>query len=217
MKKASNVSSVLPRGAPAGTIAFSSLAPRGWDLYILDAQTQESRRLTDHPALDYNSTFSPDGQSIAFVSERDGNPELFTIRADGSVLRRLTKVFALNDHPAFSPDGRHIAFVSTRQPAALPGQAWNAVYVMNADGSWVKRLSPAGAGDFSPAWSPKGDLIAFASGSGKAGSTDLFVMRSDGSGRRIVVNNGGWPSFTADGQSLFFHSLRQGGRWGVAH
>ena len=215
MTKASNINGVLPNGAPVGTIAFSSLAPRGWDLYISDVQTQESRRLTDHPALDYNAVFSSNGQNIAFVSERNGNPELFTIRADGSDLRRLTKVFALNDHPAFSPDGRHIAFVSTRQPAALPGQAWNAVYVIHADGSGVKRLSPANAADFSPAWSPKGDLIAFASGSGKSGNTDLFVMRPDGSGRRLVVNNGGWPSFAADGQSLFFHSQRQGGRWSV--
>jgi hypothetical protein len=39
MKKASNISGVLPRGAPVGTIAFSSLAPRGWDLYISDVQT----------------------------------------------------------------------------------------------------------------------------------------------------------------------------------
>jgi Tol biopolymer transport system component len=201
-------------GLPAGTIAFSSLAPRGWDLYVSDVQTQESRRLTDHPALDYNAAFSPDGQRIAFVSERDGNLELYTIRTDGSGLRRLTDNFALDDHPVFSPDGQRLAFVSTRQPAVVPGQAWNAIYVMNADGSSVKRLSRPDTADYSPAWSPKGDLIAFASGSGKAESTDLFVMRPDGSGRRLVVKNGGWPSFAADGLSLFFHSQRQG-NWGI--
>ncbi len=207
-------SSALAAGLPAGTIAFSSLAPRGWDLYVADVQTHESLRLTDYPALDYNAAFSPDGQSIAFVSERDGNLELYTIRVDGSGLRRLTDDFALDDHPAWSPDGRRLAFVSTRLPAAVPGQAWNAIYLMNADGSGVKRLSRAGTADYSPAWSPKGDLIAFASGSGKVGGTDLFVMRPDGSGRRLVVKNGGWPSFAGDGQSLFFHSRRQG-NWGV--
>ena len=51
---------------------------------------------------------------------------------------------------------------------------------MNADGSGVQRLSPPGVADYSPAWSPRGDLIAFASGSGKIGGTDLFVMQPDG-------------------------------------
>ncbi len=125
--------------SPAGTIAFASLAPRGWDLYVIDVQTQQSRRLTDHPALDYNANFSPDGRQIAFVSERDGNLELYTIGTDESGLRRLTTEFALDDHPAWSPDGQRLAFVSTRQSATMPGQAWNAVFVMNADGSGSKK------------------------------------------------------------------------------
>lgn len=48
----------------------------------------------------------------------------------------------------------------------------------------------------------------------KRGGTDLFVMKPDGSDRKRVIDNGGWPSFAADGQSLFFHSQRQG-KWGV--
>ena len=72
-------SSALAAEIPAGTIAFASLAPRGWDLYVTDVKTLQSRRLTDHPALDYNGAFSPDGKQIAFVSERDGNLELYSI------------------------------------------------------------------------------------------------------------------------------------------
>ncbi|MBI5116123.1 PD40 domain-containing protein [Candidatus Poribacteria bacterium] len=200
--------------SPRGKIAFSSLAPMGWDLYLTDVRTHQSRRLTEHLALDYNAVFSPDGRQIAFVSERDGNMELYTIRSDGKGLQRLSDDFALDDHPAWSPDGKRIAFVSTRQPATTPGQAWSAVYVMNADGSRVLRLSPSNVADYSPAWSPNGDLIAFASGSGKAGGADLFVMKTDGSDRKLIVANGGWPSFASDGQSLFFHSKREH-NWGV--
>src|SRR5262249_48868570 len=98
--------------------------------------------------------------------------------------------------------------------ADQPGRAWNAVHVMNADGSDVRRLSPPDAADYSPAWSPKGDLIACASGAGSAGGTDLYVMKPDGSGRRLVTKNGGWPSFAADGEGLYFHSRREG-RWSV--
>jgi Tol biopolymer transport system component len=70
------------------------------------------------------------------------------------------------------------------------------------------------ASDYSPAWSPKENWIAFASGSGRAGGTDLYVMKPDGTGRRLITTNGGWPSFAADGQSLYFHRLRQS-KWGI--
>jgi Tol biopolymer transport system component len=199
---------------PGGTILFSSLAPRGWDVYIADVGAPEARRLTDHPALDYNAAFSPDGQRVTFVSERDGNLELYAVHRDGRGLRRLTDDFALDDHPAWSPDGERIAFSSTRQPATTPGRAWNAIYVMNADGADIERVSPEDAADYSPAWSPDGEWIACASGSGVPGGTDLYVMRPDGSERRLVVEDGGWPTFAADGASLFFHR-KHAGKWGI--
>jgi Tol biopolymer transport system component len=199
---------------PEGTILFSSLAPRGWDVYLADADGTKSRRLTEHPALDYNAAFSPDGRRVAFVSERDGNLELYSANRDGSDLKRLTNDFALDDHPAWSPDGKRIAFCSTRQPAATPGRAWNAIHVMNADGSDIKRISPTDTADYSPAWAPKGDWIACASGSGASGGTDLHVMKPDGGERKLVVKNGGWPAFAADGASLYFHR-RHSDKWGI--
>jgi Tol biopolymer transport system component len=211
---------------PAGTIAFSSLAPRGWDLQLFEVASRQTRRLTDHPALDFNAAFATDGRSIAFTSTRDGNHELYATTVDGAMPRRLTEEFAMDDHPAWSPDGTQVVFSSTRQPADRPGLAWNALYVMRIDrargdsasgpavDSEVRRLSPAGMADYSPAWSPRGDLIACASGSGQAGETDIVVMAPDGSGRRQVVKDGGWPAFAADGRSLFFHGKRQG-HWGI--
>jgi Tol biopolymer transport system component len=212
---------------PTGTIAFSSLAPHGWDLYLTDIESWQTRRLTDHAALDFNAAFAPDGCRIAFVSERDGNAKLYVVGADGLALRRLTDAFALDDHPAWSPDGHRIAFASTREPAPEQeaGRAWNAVYVLEVESATggtptpaptptPRRLTPAGSVDYSPAWSPGGDLIAVASGSGQTGATDLFVMSPDGHDRRRVVANGGWPAFAADGRSLFFHSKRDG-KWGI--
>ena len=199
-------------GEIEGTIAFSSLAPRGWDLYQHGASENPSS-LTQHPALDYNAAFSPDGARIAFVSERDGNMELYVMQRDGTHVERLTWEFALDDHPAWSPDGRRIAFSSTRQPAPA-GRAWNAIYVMEADGSDVRRLSPDGDTDYSPAWSPRGDAIACASGSGETGGTDIWVMNPDGGDRRLVVENGGWPTFIDGGAAIAFHSRRDG-QWDV--
>ena len=68
---------------PAGTIAFSSLAPRGWDLYLVEVASRRTRRLTDHAALDFNAAFAADGRSLAFVSTRDGNHELYVTTTEG--------------------------------------------------------------------------------------------------------------------------------------
>jgi Tol biopolymer transport system component len=198
---------------PKGTIAFASVGPRHWDLYLRDKDGSELP-LTDDSALDYNAAFSPDGKKIAFVSSGDGNMELYVMGIDRSDIQRLTDNFALDDHPTWSPDGEQIAFTSTREPAPA-GRAWNSIYVMNADGSAVRRLSGDDAADYSPAWSPRGDLIAFASGSGKSGESDVYVMNPDGTGRRLVVENGGWPTFIEDGAAIAFHSRREKNRWDV--
>ncbi len=200
---------------PEGIIAFSSLAPRHWDLYLAEHPDVE-KRLTKDAALDLNAAFSPADDKIAFVSERDGNMEIYLMDAGGANVRRLTKNFALDDHPAWSPDGKQIAFVSTRQPAP-PGRAWNAIYVMNADGSGIKRLSPKTVTDYSPAWSPRGDFIAVASGSGREGGTDIYLMKPDGTNRHLLVKNGGWPAFIEGGAAVAFHSNRSGsfGVWRI--
>ncbi len=84
---------VPPADQPAGTIAFSSLAPRDWDLYLVEVATRKTRRLTDHPALDFNAAFSGDGRTLAFVSTRHGNHELYEMGIDGKAPRRLTNEF----------------------------------------------------------------------------------------------------------------------------
>jgi Tol biopolymer transport system component len=194
---------------PCGTIAFASQAPRGFDVYVTEIKTRKTTRLTNHPALDYNAAASPDGRRIAFVSERDGNMEIYSVNADGAAPTRLTDAFALDDHPAWSPNGKRLVFVSTRQPSGTPGQSWTALYTMNADGSDVKRLSPPGVTDLSPAWSPRGDHIACLSpGQG------ICVMKPDGSDRHVVVRAGGWPTFSGDGEWLYFHKQLQGS-WGI--
>ncbi len=199
---------------PRGVIAFSSVAPRHFDLYQSskggDAETgTQVTRLTQAAALDYNAAFASDGNHIAFVSERDGNVDLYTMKSDGTAITRLTSNQAMDDHPAWSPDSRQLAFVSTRK-AAPAGRAWNGIYIMDADGTDVHRISGDGAADYSPAWSPKGDLIAFVSGTSRP--EDLYVMKPDGTGRRLLIENGGWPTFIQGGAAVCFHR-RNGGQW----
>jgi putative membrane-bound dehydrogenase-like protein len=198
----------------AGTIAFSSLAPRGWELHVLDRESGKDTRFPGTAALDFDAVFSPDGRRIAFASDQEGHPEIYTAHPDGSDRRRVTNDPAFDGHPTWSPDSQQILFTSTRTPAVKAGQSWSALYLMRADGKGVERLSPEEASDFSPSWSWWGDLVAFASGTGDPASTDLYVMKPDGTDRRRVVGEGGWPTFAAGSRTIYFHSRRDGA-WGI--
>ncbi|HXX92858.1 MAG TPA: PVC-type heme-binding CxxCH protein, partial [Planctomycetota bacterium] len=199
---------------PSGTIAVASTGFHAWELCLFDRETGKERTLAASSGPDFGAVFSPDGQRIAWVSGREGTLDLYSVRTDGMDLRRLTSGAGLDAHPAWSPDSQQILWASCREPAALPGSSGSALYLMRADGKGVERLSPREASDFSPSWSWWGDLVAFASGTGRPGSTDLYTMKPDGSDRKLVVRDGGWPTFAAGSRRIYFHSRRDGA-WGI--
>ena len=84
---------------------------------------------------DSDPAYSPDGKTIVFMSDRDGDIEIYRVDVDGPHLQRLTHAPGRDAHPAFSRDGKKIAFQSPREG----GQPQ--IYVMNADGSDQKRLT----------------------------------------------------------------------------
>lgn len=100
---------------PRDVIVYTTLRPENQDIYLVDGPNAEPRRMTDHRALDYNATFSPDGRWLVFTSERSGNPDLYALDLEerGEPVR-LTYHPAMNDAADLSPDGERLAFVSTR-------------------------------------------------------------------------------------------------------
>ncbi len=106
-------------------------------------------------------------------------------------------------YPAWSPDGSSIAFTSDRDGRVD-------IYVMNADGSGVRRLTNDAAWSLIPAWSPDGSRIAFTSVRGD--SLEILVMRANGSGVTRLTGGSEWndasPAWSPDGSRIAFASDR---------
>lgn len=102
------------------------------------------------------------------------------IRVDGSDRRRLTSSPAYDIAPDYSPDGRRIAFTSGRSapPGSEDDPAYSETYVMNADGSHVRRITfNRGLFDLAPAWSPDGRHLVVGRGpSDPEGHADLWII-----------------------------------------
>ena len=84
-------------------IAFSPERDGNYEIYVMNAHGTGLTRLTDNPAEDGLSAWSPDGRLIAFVSNRDGNDEIYVMNADGSNAVNLTNNPADDSWPTWSP------------------------------------------------------------------------------------------------------------------
>jgi TolB protein len=100
--------------------------------------------------------------------------------ADGSKVVRLTTTGIEDELPSWAPDGSRIAFDE--------GKDAHDIYVMNADGSHVQRLTTDSKSSW-PSWSPDGTKIAFTHNE-TSKLSDIWVMGSDGSGARAVTSDG---------------------------
>jgi len=139
-----------PAWSPDGKrIAFA----RDGGVHVMDADGSNIVRLRagTHPA------WSPDGARIAFTDKL----AIRVMQSDGAGLVTLSPGSGISDwYPAWSPDGTRIAFIRTSDDENIPDH----LYVMNADGSGVRRLTPLQGTQYAesfPSWSPDGSVIAY--------------------------------------------------------
>jgi Tol biopolymer transport system component len=194
-----------PDWSPDGTkVAFVSDRNGNNEIYVMNADGSGQTRLTTNSESETGPEWSPDGTKIAFETHR----EVYVMNADGSGQVNLTSNAAFDGHPAWSSDGTKIAFHTSRTGDI--GDYF--IYVMNPDGSNPVELSGILArSDRGPAWSPEGLRIAFARSQG--GSSEIFVMYSDGSGETRLTRETGAdsdPEWSPDGAYLAFQSDRAG-------
>ena len=136
-----------------GKVAFSYLG----DIWIANENGADVRRLTVNRARDQYPRFSPDGQWIAFSSNRDGNYDVFVIPSSGGEPRQLTFHSANDDVVGWSPDGKRIVFSSTRGNGAFPTVA--TLWEVPIDGG-IERPLNTDWGAYA-SYSPDGAKLAF--------------------------------------------------------
>jgi Tol biopolymer transport system component len=165
---------------------------------------QNIRQVTTDPAPDYHVKWSPDGKTLAFTSQRSGEPKIWLVPAAGGDPVMLETGLSGDHHISWAPDSRRIVFDASYQ--GRPN-----IFTISLDSGKPKRLSEDGAIDFHPYWSPDGSLIAFASL--RSGNTDIWIMPVQG-GQPIQLTKHKaedyHPVWSPDGSKIAFSSNRSG-------
>lgn len=173
--------------------------------------------------------WSPDGTRIAYRNPLADDRGVYKANPDGTEPVRLTD--GANDGwPTWSPDGSKIAFSSTRHDPSAGACTSSGdpdllcptdIYVMDADGSNVTRLTADASAEYDPQWSPDGGHIAFVRTRGGTAPA-VFTMRSNGADVRQISSGAGGsdfsPSWSPDGSQVVFTGFRyeDTGIWIVA-
>jgi len=204
--------------SPNGTllaISDQSQEPHESLIYVVPASGGTPRRITQN-SPSYWHGWSPDGKTLAFCGERNGNFDIYTIPADpaeGSTEARLTTAKGLDDGPDFSPDGKYVYFNSERTGIM---QIWR----MRPDGTEQEQVTSDEFNNWFPHPSPDGKWLVFLSYdrsvSGHPPNKDVMLrLMSLGADRKMTVLArlfGGQgtinvPSWSPDSQRLAFVSF----------
>ncbi len=194
--------STVPAWAP--TLAFVYGDGAQAEIYTMNADGSQIRRLGQNGVRGSHPSWSPDNNWLVFSANRTGSSNIYVVQVDGQGLARATSGSQNDTEPAWSPDGGRIAFTSDRDGRPQ-------LYVMDADGSNPRRLTDSPGADHEPAWSPDSSRLAFTSNRG--GQDQVYVLTLS-TGQVAAVTSGPArnhsPAWSPDGQWLAFVSEHDG-------
>ena len=172
----------VPVFSPDGTrIAFMSGRDGNPEIYAINMDGSNLRRLTNHPAGDGTPTWSPNSAQIAFVSDRTGTPQIYLMGADGSNVRRITMNESWADQPTWSSTLNEIAY------AGRTGSGYD-IKIYDIASGVAHQITFGEGSNERPAYAPNGRHLAFAST--RAGGTQIFTVGRDGKDLRQITRTG---------------------------
>ncbi len=175
----------FPQFSPDG----SFLIYQGWqkgrmDIFFLGLLDKNkiniTRNIKSNDIISHGNSFSPDGQTIVFTSDRDGNRNIYTSKINGSELLQITNHKANDYEPVFSPDGKTIAFTSERDGNKQ-------IYLYSNSSGSIKNISKNQNEDWNPRFYPDNNKIIFQST--RDGNWEIYMMGLNGSNQVNLSNH----------------------------
>ncbi len=177
------------------------------EIFTAPVEDGDIKQLTESSARDRNVDYSPDGKSLAYISDRSGREELYVTPADGSgEAQQITNIDALKFGYRWSPDSKEIAFTSSDDTLRKVTVASKKITVLDSS-----RYGNVGA----PVWSPDSKWIAYSKADATR-TTDVYLIASSGEEKEphkvtFDSNNDTNPAFAPDGRKLFFQRVEASG------
>lgn len=200
-----------------------------YDIFMADLNGKIVKQLTTSKGYDAEATISPDGNTMLYTSDKDGDIELYAMDLKTGKEKRITSAIGYDGGAWFSPDGKKIIWRASRPKTEeaikeykdllaenLVAPTNMEVFVANADGSDAKQITSFGQANWAPYFMPDSKRIIFASNHEyKRGFPfNLYTINGDGSGLKKISHDNGFdafPMFSPDGKKLVFCSNRNNG------
>lgn len=188
-------------GIAHSKIAFINNSTGHKEVYIIDYDGYNLKRLTRDNKINILPKWSPDGKSIIYTSYLYDNPDLFMLDLEKNKKTSVSKIQGLNTAAAFSPDGERIVLTLSR--GAYPN-----LYLINKKGEIIRRMTSGHHIDTSPNFAPNGKEIVFISD--RPGYPQLYIMNVDGGNVRRITTSGfcDSPAWSPRGDKIVF-TMRQ--------